>query len=252
MHREIRRPESAQGGAPSVETDSSQHDLQHRRIERVERRSLIRVQTGGEGGGIEHDVEGPPGEEGAQGRERRVILETGHEDADDSKALVAKRASQRFYRTEIVGEIDGAIEDDKGGRRALPSVKTRSVEAAEGPDRDGRWSARHGADLGGKKRKARHHIVGAALVEIAPDLQHRVWIERRGLVQACVAAPIPRQQRQFEAAATRQRPEFIHAVAPIIRPAKHAHGHQLGARAHPFQIEVDRERMAQCRERSDP
>ena len=65
MHREIRRPKPALGGAPGVEARASQHDLQDRRIERVERRSLLLVQTRGKGGGVEHDIKALPVEKGA-------------------------------------------------------------------------------------------------------------------------------------------------------------------------------------------
>ena len=43
MHREIRGPQPAQGGAPDIEPGSSQHHLQHGRIERIKRRSLLGV-----------------------------------------------------------------------------------------------------------------------------------------------------------------------------------------------------------------
>ena len=139
MHREIRRSEPALRSAPGVEAHASQHDLHDRRIERVERRSLFRVHPRGKGRGVEHDIKASPGEEGAQGRERRLVLKAGHEDACDREALVAKRPGQRFDRFEIVGEIDGAIEDDEGGapRPAPPrntqrrSGRRRAPEPAE-------------------------------------------------------------------------------------------------------------------------
>ena len=252
MHREIRRPESARRSPPGVEANASQHDLQHRRIEPVEYRSLFRFQTRGEGGGVENDIEGPPGEEGAQRLECRIILKAGHENACDREPLFVKRPGQRFDGFEIVSEIDGAIEDDEGARRVRSRLETGRVEATEGADRDRRRNGPRATDLGREKSKASRHIVRAALVKIAPDLEDRVGIECRGLIKAGVAAPIPRQQRQFDVAPARQRPEFIHAVAPIVRPAKEARDHELGARAHPFEMEVDRERMAQRCERSDP
>ena len=61
MHRQIRRPEpSALRGAPGVEAHAREHDLQDRRVERVKRGSLLCIQTGGEGGGVEDDVKALP------------------------------------------------------------------------------------------------------------------------------------------------------------------------------------------------
>ena len=65
MHREIRGAQPALGGAPDIEAGSSQHHLQHRRIERIKRRSLLRVEARREGGGVEHDIKAPPFEKGA-------------------------------------------------------------------------------------------------------------------------------------------------------------------------------------------
>ncbi len=105
------------------------------------------IQTRGKGGGVEHDVEAPPGEKGAQRRKRRLVLETGHEDACNREPLVTERAGQRFDRFEIVGEIDGAIEDDEGARRVRPRLETGGVEAAEGADRSRRRSGRRASNL---------------------------------------------------------------------------------------------------------
>ena len=125
MHREIRRPKAALRGAPRLEVDPGQHDLQDRRIEAVERRSLLCIQTRGKGGGVEYDVEALPIEKGVQAFERRLVLEAGHEHARDREPLVAERVGQRFDRLKIVGEIDGAIEDDEGARCALAGLANR-------------------------------------------------------------------------------------------------------------------------------
>ncbi len=245
MHREIRRPKSALRGAPGVEAHAREHDLQDRGIKRVERRSLFFIKARGEGGGVEDDVKAPALEKRAQRLQRRLILEAGQEDARDRKAFVAERPGERCYWLKIAREIDRAIEDDEGAEGVRTSLETGAVEAAKGADGDGRRSLRGGADLAREKGEARRHIVGAALVEIAPDAQGRVLVERRSLVEARIAATISRQQRQFDAAAARERMELVNSVAPIIRAAEHARDHELGPRAHSLQIEVDRERMAQ-------
>ena len=140
MHRKIRRPEPALRGAPGVEAHAREHDLQDRRVERVERGSLFSVQPGGEGGGVEHDVEALPFETSAQRLKRRLVLEAGDEHGFDRKALVAQRARQRLDGLEIAREIDGAIEDDEGARRVRLSLEAGLVEAAEGADGNGRRS----------------------------------------------------------------------------------------------------------------
>ena len=253
MHREVRGPKPALRGAPSVEarrpparpaaparraTSSAVPSLSSSRAEKA-----VALRT---------TSKRRPPRKARKRRERRLVLEAGHKDARDREALVAERSGQRFDRLEIVGEIDRAIEDDQGARRARPGLEAGAVKAAEGADRSGRRSVRRGADLGGEKGEARRHVLRAALVEIAPDPLDRAALERRGLIEARVAAPVSGQQRQFDAAPARQRRQFVDAVAPIVRAAEHARDHKLGARAHLLEIEVDRERMAQRRERGDP
>ena len=109
-----------------------------------------------------------------------------------------------------------------------------------------------GADLGGEKGEARRHVLRSAFVEIAPDLLNRLAAERRGLIEARIAAPVSRQQRQLDAAPARESRQFVDAVAPIVRAAEHARDHEPRPGAYALQIEIDREGMAERRKRSEP
>src|SRR6202042_363845 len=97
-------------------------------------------------GRVEDDVKRLPLEKCAQRQKRRLVFEAGHEDAGNCEPLVAKRPGQRLYRREIVGEIDGAIEDDEGARCALARLKTGRIKAAKGANRDRRRSCRSATD----------------------------------------------------------------------------------------------------------
>ena len=189
MHREIGRPEAALRSAPGLEAYAGEHDLQDRRVERVERRSLAHVQPRGKGGGVEHDVEGlPVEEERASGSSAASSLRLVTKTLVTAKPLSRSARGQRFDRLEIVGEIDGAIEDDERARRVRSQPRSR--RASKRPKAltgTGGGARLVGADLGGEKGEAGRHVVGAALVEIAPDLQDRIGVEGRGLVEARVA-----------------------------------------------------------------
>ena len=194
MHGEIGRSEPPLRRAPGIETNARKHDLQHRGVERIERRPLAHVQPRGKGGQVEHDVEALLREERAEQLERRLVLQTGQEDARDCEALVAESAGQRFDRLEIACEIDRAIEDDKRAWRLRRRLERGAVETAEGRDRIRRRSLHCGApDFGGEKGEARRHVVRAALVEIPPDAQERGAVEGRGLIEPRIAPPISRQ-----------------------------------------------------------
>src|SRR6185437_3391767 len=106
-------------------------------------------------------------------------------------------AGQRLDRLEIAREIDRAVEDDEGARGVRFSLEAGGVETAESGDRRRRRRLNvAGADFGGEKGETGCHVAGAALVEIPPDPPERAAVERRGLIEARVAPPIPRQQRQ--------------------------------------------------------
>ena len=252
MHRQIRRPQAAQRSAPGVDADARQHHLQDRRVEGVERRSVGCVETSGKRRGVEHDVKASAIEKSAQAFERRLILEAGHKDARGRQTLVAERLGQGFDRREVVGQIYGAIEDDKRVRRARLGLEAGALKSAEGVDRNRRRGARCGADLGGEKGEARRHVIRSAFVEIAPDPLNRIAPECGGLIEARIPAPVSRQQRQLDVAPARQRRQFVDAVAPIVRAAEHARDHQPGARAYALEVEVDRERVTERRKRGDP
>src|SRR5208282_2059062 len=144
------------------------------------------------------------------------------------------------------------IEDDERARPARLNLGAGGLEAAESADRGGRRRARRGADLGGERGEARRHVLRPAFVEIAPDPVNRVARERGRFVEARVTAPVAGQERQLDAGPARERRQFVDAVAPIVRAAEHASDHEPGARADALEIEVDRERMAERRERGNP
>ena len=175
------------------QTDAREHDLQHRRVERVERRSLVRVEARGKGGGVEHDVEALlRRERRASGASAASSLRLVTKTLVDCKALVAQRARQRFDRLEIAGEIDRAIEDDQArAARPAPASKQAASKRPKALTGTGGGAAAPRADFGGEKGEARRHVVRAALVEIAPDPQTASRVEGRGLVEARVARAGP-------------------------------------------------------------
>ena len=94
------------------------------------------VEPGGEGGGVEDDVEGLRRDEFAQRRERRLVLEARHIDAATSRSRAAQaRSASASIGCKVVGEIDRAVEDDERPRRARRRVDTGGLETAEGADR---------------------------------------------------------------------------------------------------------------------
>ena len=140
MHREIRGPEPALRGAPGVEPDARQHDLQDRRVERrrapFPRSSSSRAEKAV---ALRTTSKRCPSRKARKRRERGLVLEARHVDARDREALVAKRPGQRLDRRKIVGEIDGAIEDDERARarpapasKQAPSKRPKALTGAGG------------------------------------------------------------------------------------------------------------------------
>ncbi len=228
MHRKVGGTEAARRRAPGVEPGAREDHLQHRRVDPIENGPVAFVEPGGERGGVEHNVERLALDERPKGRERRLVLEAGHIDARGRESLGAHRLGQRLDRLEIVGEIDGAIEDDQRVRRAPLSLEAGPIETAEGADRRGGRGGRRGADLAAEKGEAGLHVLRPAFVEITPDLLDRAPRKRRSLHKARVGAPVAGQQRQPDAAAARQRRQFVDAVAPIVCAAEHTRDHQAG------------------------
>src|SRR6185437_8622323 len=131
-------------------------------------------------------------EERAERLERRLVLEAGEEHARNRKAPVAQSAGQRLDRLEIARQIDRAVEDDERARGVRFSLEAGGVETAESGDRRGRRRLHvGGADFGGEKGETGRHVAGTAFVEIPPNAQERAALERRGLVEARVAPPVP-------------------------------------------------------------
>ena len=168
------------------------------------------------------------------------------------ETLPCERLGHSLDRRAIVGEIDRAVEDDERARRAGRSATAGPLETPERRDRRGRRRLRRPADQGREIGEARAEIIGAALVEIAPDAVQRLGRERRGRLEPPIGAAVARKKRELDAAPSRQRRQFVDAVAPVVGAAEHAGDDQLRLRAHALAIEIDRIGVAQRRETGEP
>ncbi len=113
VHREVGWRQAARGRGPGVAAGAGQHELQHRRAGRVERRGAA-VRTGGEGGGVQHH-RGPPGpqDSGDVGGRFGRFQAAGINRADGEAALVQRRR-ERLDRGDVVGQQMRAVEHDGG------------------------------------------------------------------------------------------------------------------------------------------
>ena len=187
-----------------------------------------------------------------QRRDRRLVLEARHIDGGRGEALPGERLGEGLDRRAIVGEIVRAVENDERARRAGRSAAAGPLETPERRDRRGSRRLFGVSDQGREIGEASAEIVGAALVEIAPDAVQPLGREGRGRLEPPIGAAVARKQRELDPAPTRQRRQFVDAVAPVVGAAEHARDDQLRLRAHALAIEVDRIGMAQRRETGEP
>ena len=176
------------------------------------------------------------------------ILEAAHGDGQRRQAFAIERRHQRRHRLVVGRHEIGAIEDDQRGRALVVGIAQHRDRA----DRDRRPPRLVASQQGSREAQRLAEILGPALAEEAFEQRQRARRHGRHRGEPRIGAVVAGQGREQDAVLARGIGDPLEPVAPVIEAAEAAHDHDLGARHHAVDIEIDRHRMAQPLEAGEP
>ena len=112
MHGEVGRSETARALLPGGAPRGGDHNLQHRRIDAIERRSLAIASGGKRRGGDDHGGR-KPHQRAANKVARLPVLQARDHERCRSQPARGERLAQRIDRRRVGSKQRGAIEDDR-------------------------------------------------------------------------------------------------------------------------------------------
>ena len=143
MHGKIGGAEAAWAVAPCRTLGDGADDLEHRDARRVERRRFVGAAASGKGGHGDDQRRLEPLERLVQKRARLAILQAGDEQRGRGQAACGERRAERIDRRGVVGEQQGAVEDDRHDRMAGLQRRRQAIEVHRALAREIAGKARH-------------------------------------------------------------------------------------------------------------
>ncbi len=250
LHGEIGGGEPAGKLGPGLAVGRGEHELQERRIRRLERRASRPAR--GKAGEGENRIGPGTGELGGEKGAAFRVLEPVDEIEPACDPPVGKGGGERLRWRGIAREVMGAIEDHRDlapGRRGVPRR-----------DQPGRGKALRGAHSGGRSEPAEmeEEVERARRILRPPCPSERgkrgegVPVHRRKCGERFFHLRLGSDHGERQRMRAGEAGEFLEPVAPRLYPADQPHQHRPRGGEEVFEEEIDREGMTQCGEIGEP